>query len=986
MANMLRRKKTASTDVATVGNQTAAVQRMDLPPIDTGWSMWRQAGTPLLWQQEAYRHYDRCGELHFSAGAVASMISRCGVQIWTRQPDGEPGKPVTEGKIAKLSGQLAGAEEKPEILRLAGLNDFLVGDYYTCVETVEEGEDKGKDRWFVLSVSQVRRQGEHTLQFERPLKYGGGLIEYHLPDPRSTRPKVENKVILWRTFTEHAQLTDQPDSSVRAAIPILNLIEQYDKRSSAQNDSRLAGAGVLFLPHEFAFPIPPPGPPGSPPTPTTPVDAFEAKLGEAMSKTLRDPANARSLVPIMATVKGELIDKVKWLTFETPLDEQTMQRLDQCIRRLGLALDMPPELLMGVGTMNHWCVDTQTQILTREGWRYEHELTTGDVVLTLNHKTGVSEWQPVLDIYRAHVENERMASIQRRNHSSLTTRNHRWATVRNGKRRFVYTKDLTERDHVPTAAPHGEFPAEAKYADDLVELAAWYWTEGSEKPSVRIAQSHTVNPDRVDRIRGCLSRVFGAASEHLDGAAAPQWREAVQLNKSSFGGPITVFYLNKEAGKILQGLAPNKIVRLDFIQSLTRAQLELFIDVSCQGDGWHYRSGRLDMWQRNPEALQAFELALVLSGRMVTSGTHGPGTWVSPHQRTSIRPVKGRDGKRAPEDETYTGTVWCPVTPNGTWFAKRAGTTYFTGNSAWASEQSTQKTFIAPRLARWCHAVTVAWMNAKLRSMGEDPTKYMVWFDMAALTVRPDRQADALALWDRGLVQDEVVLDAGNWPKSAGHTPDSYKRWLLTTSLTKNPQLMADPAFVANLNAIGIKLETPAPAQPALPAGAEVAAPGRGAAIESAPSEPTSTRTPAQEALVAGAEMAAMHSLAVAGKKLLSRPVRDQLLNEFAGRTFDLHTRVPVEGTEQALALLEGTWDLLPALGIRTGTDVRILRESLSAYCAGQLVASRPHDADTLTLFLSEAILAAGHRFCGPAGCRNRMHPQQCNSALQVTS
>lgn len=659
MANLLRKRR-PSTEVDIVGNQTAAVQRMDLPPLDTGYSFWRQAGTPLAWQQEGYRHYDRCGELHFSANAVASMISRCDVAIWTRSPDGQPGKPVTEGKVAKLSAQLAGGEEKPEILRLAGLNDFLVGDYYTCVETVEEGDDKGKDRWFVLSVSQIRRTGEHTLQFERPLKFGGGLITYQLPDPRRD-PRPRNKVMLWRTFTEHAQLTDQPDSSVRAAIPILNLIEQYDKRASAQNDSRLAGAGVLFLPSSFDFPVPPPGPPGSPPTPKTPVDAFEAKLGEAMGKTLKDPANARSLVPIMATVKGEDIDKVRWLTFETPLDEQTMQRLDQCIRRLGLALDMPPELLMGVGTMNHW--------------------------------------------------------------------------------------------------------------------------------------------------------------------------------------------------------------------------------------------------------------------------------------------------------------------------------------SAWASEQSTQKTFIAPRLARWCHAVTVAWMNAKLRAMNEDPTKYMVWFDMAALTVRPDRQADALALFELGLMNAEAVLDAGNWPSSAAHTPESFKFWLLTQAVRQSPQLLTDPNIVANLKAVGVQLVEPAP-QPAV---IEAPQPGTDVAVaeekpDSAPAEPRSTRTPAQEALVTGAEMAAMHSLAVAGKKLLSRSVRDEYMNEFAGRTFDLHTRVPVRDTDHALALLEGTYDLLPALASRTGTDVRILRESLAAYCSGQIVSGRPHDPDALTLFLSEGIQSAGHRFCGPAGCRNRIHPQPCTAALQVTS
>jgi hypothetical protein len=32
------------------------------------------------------------------------------------------------------------------------------------------------------------------------------------------------------------------------------------------------------------------------------------------------------------------------------------------------------------------------------------------------------------------------------------------------------------------------------------------------------------------------------------------------------------------------------------------------------------------------------------------------------------------------------GVVWCPTTENKTWFARRKGKTYFTGNSGWGGE------------------------------------------------------------------------------------------------------------------------------------------------------------------------------------------------------------------------------------------------------------------------------------------------------------
>src|SRR3546814_17159695 len=41
-------------------------------------------------------------------------------------------------------------------------------------------------------------------------------------------------------------------------------------------------------------------------------------------------------------------------TFHTPFDEETRELREEAIRRLALGQDAPPELLLGVGNMNHW--------------------------------------------------------------------------------------------------------------------------------------------------------------------------------------------------------------------------------------------------------------------------------------------------------------------------------------------------------------------------------------------------------------------------------------------------------------------------------------------------------------------------------------------------------------------------------------------------------------------------------------------------------
>src|SRR5690606_2963295 len=46
-----------------------------------------------------------------------------------------------------------------------------------------------------------------------------------------------------------------------------------------------------------------------------------------------------------------------------------------------------------------YCVDEETEILTTDGWKTFREIAPGDLALTLNHSTGLAEWQPILDVY-----------------------------------------------------------------------------------------------------------------------------------------------------------------------------------------------------------------------------------------------------------------------------------------------------------------------------------------------------------------------------------------------------------------------------------------------------------------------------------------------------------------------------------------------------------------------------------------------------------
>ena len=346
----------------------------------------------------------------------------------------------------------------------------------------------------------------------------------------------------------------------------------------------------------------------------------------------------------------------------------------------------------------HKCADDTTRILTRSGWKTHNELIAGEQVLTLNPETQLSEWQPVLNVHRYQVD-ESLLSIEDESHSSLTTLSHRWP-VKDYRDRIIFVDSRyliggTGRYRaIAKAAAHHGFPEVPKYSDAFVELVAWFWTEGhvlsnrgGKIGAISIHQSETANPGDVTSIRAALLAEFGSPRPRLGRYQdpAPAWTESWchpgGLHQDNPGYRYWRFGLNNAAGRMLQDCAPGKVVTPEFVLALTRSQLELFIQISLRADGYTERVGSQSygaIRQKNRDALEAFQFACTLAGySTVIRQTPSSGLWWMRLKTGQFHHPR----KMNTQLVRYTGTVWCPETANGTWFAKRNETTYFTGNS-----------------------------------------------------------------------------------------------------------------------------------------------------------------------------------------------------------------------------------------------------------------------------------------------------------------
>jgi hypothetical protein len=304
---------------------------------DRSWNAYRFKDE--AWQRELWRLYDIIPEFRFSANWVGSACSR--VRIYVAKVDklGRRGEEITgPPKVAALSETLFGAPTaKAEALRAMGINLTVAGECYILGlgGQKENGQDSKGD-WFIVSPSELRR-----------VVYGDGTKEVLFGERGSQRPLRDGQDILIRTWTPHPRYMQKADSPGRAVQPVLREIEQLTKFVFSQIDSRLVSAGIFPIPSGMDFPT-------DGDEDASASQTLMAKLAEAGAASLKGEGTAAGVLPLIIEVPIEALDKMKLINFASELSGQAGALRTEAIRRLSLGMDMPPEVLTGMGDSNHW--------------------------------------------------------------------------------------------------------------------------------------------------------------------------------------------------------------------------------------------------------------------------------------------------------------------------------------------------------------------------------------------------------------------------------------------------------------------------------------------------------------------------------------------------------------------------------------------------------------------------------------------------------
>lgn len=303
---------------------------------DLSYNLWRFRDE--AWQRELWRFYDIIPEFGFAARWVGQCCSKVRIYVADVDKLGRVQGEVKDSRINALADTLLGGPSaKAEHLRALGINLTVAGEGYIVGrpgDPTSESATNVKDNWYILSSSEMRRVQSSNGEWQ---------WAWYLPDGNPFTLDLERNVIT-RVWTPHPARVWCADSPARSCQMVLRELEQLTKYVFSQIDSRLVGAGLLIIPNDLDLP--------AEQNATNASESLMIRLATAGAASLRGEGSALGVLPHI--VESANADGWKLLTFDSQLSNQAMELRKEAVNRLGVGLDMPPEVLTGLGESNHW--------------------------------------------------------------------------------------------------------------------------------------------------------------------------------------------------------------------------------------------------------------------------------------------------------------------------------------------------------------------------------------------------------------------------------------------------------------------------------------------------------------------------------------------------------------------------------------------------------------------------------------------------------
>lgn len=296
-----------------------------------------------VWQGEAFDIYDEVGEAGYVHNLTADTLAQGVFRV--EKFEGGRWAETDDDRATRVMEAFVGPRgNQNELKRAAGLLLSIAGESYLVGTPAKStgGADLGIT-WEFLSTEEIR------------ITWGQGAV-YRTPDGLGGSRELGKDVYIARMWRSHPRFSNQADAAMRRLIRVGREIITLTQLVDAVAQSRL-NAGILFIPEEMSFASedyedtdaasPDDGVNDG-------IDEFSDDLIEHLTAPVENRASASSLVPLIMRGPAEMGEKIRLIELGRKLDEWAMGLRQEALNRLASGLDVPREILEGLGGLNHW--------------------------------------------------------------------------------------------------------------------------------------------------------------------------------------------------------------------------------------------------------------------------------------------------------------------------------------------------------------------------------------------------------------------------------------------------------------------------------------------------------------------------------------------------------------------------------------------------------------------------------------------------------
>jgi len=282
------------------------------------------------WQEEAWAFWENLGEANWAVSWMASALSRVRLLAAEMLPGGDEPEPIVEGPAARAIQRLGGGiGGQSGIMKAFAPHILVPGESWLTGEATSETTEL----WKVRSADEIRPSQTRGAKFE-------------VREDERTWRKLPPNTLVTRVWDPHPRLSYEATSAFKAALPIMRRIDLIDRRIVATMVSRIAMNGFLLIPQE-----------GTLPTAEKYKDApdpFIAMIIDIATNNIKNPGSASAALPMPIKFAGPWIEKWRHLTVGDSITTELLEERDKELRRLATTLNVPAEVVLGMGDTSHW--------------------------------------------------------------------------------------------------------------------------------------------------------------------------------------------------------------------------------------------------------------------------------------------------------------------------------------------------------------------------------------------------------------------------------------------------------------------------------------------------------------------------------------------------------------------------------------------------------------------------------------------------------